>query len=86
MLHPGNCKQNVPVTLAIFDETTSVAIAQYFPERKEDVSILGGLFPTGKIIFQITFWGMPQKKVSKKENSYAQWLGYWHSERIPNCQ
>ena len=31
-LHPGNIKQSVPLTLAIFDLTTT-AIRQYFPEE-----------------------------------------------------
>ena len=29
VLHPGNCKQNVPVALAIFHESTSAAITSY---------------------------------------------------------
>ena len=33
VLHPGNCKQNVPVALAIFDPSTSSAIKYYFPEK-----------------------------------------------------
>ena len=49
VLHPGNCKQNVPSALAIFDETTSAAIEQYFPERKEAAKFLR-LFNTWWII------------------------------------
>ena len=49
VLHPGNCKQNVPVALAIVDETTSAAIKQYFPERKEAAKFLR-LFNTWWII------------------------------------
>ena len=33
VLHPGNCKQNVPNALAIFDETTIAAVKSYFPEK-----------------------------------------------------
>ena len=33
-LHPGNNKQYVPLTLAIFDLTTITAISQYFPDEK----------------------------------------------------
>ena len=40
VFHPGNCQQNVPVALAIFDEKTSAAIEQYFPERKEAAKFL----------------------------------------------
>ena len=32
VLHPDNCKQNVPNALAIFDETTIAAVKLYFPE------------------------------------------------------
>ena len=32
-LHPGDCKQNVPNALAIFDETTIAAVKSYFPEK-----------------------------------------------------
>ena len=31
-VHPANNKQDVPLALAIFDETTSTAIKSYFPE------------------------------------------------------
>ena len=39
-LHPGNKKQNVPLALSIFDETTIAAIKDYFPERKDMSSFL----------------------------------------------
>ena len=68
VLHPGNCKQNVPAALAIFDETTSAAIEQYFPERKEAAKFLR-LFNTWWIISnskdRFSNWGMLQKKVTK---------------------
>ena len=32
-LHPGNCKQNVPVALAIFHESTSSALTNNFSEK-----------------------------------------------------
>ena len=32
--HPGNNKQDVPLALAVFDETTSAAIRSNFPDRK----------------------------------------------------
>ena len=31
VLHPGNCKQNVPDALAIFDETAIAAVKSHFP-------------------------------------------------------
>ena len=35
VLHPGNCKQNVPVPLAIFHESTLTALTSYFPVKKK---------------------------------------------------
>ena len=40
VLHPGSNKQSVPLTLAVFDETTSAAIHDYFPERKDSAEFL----------------------------------------------
>ena len=40
VLHPGNCKQSVPVALSVFDATTSAAIQSYFPDRKASAEFL----------------------------------------------
>ena len=40
VLHPGNCKQNVSVAVAIFYETTSAALTSYFPEKKNEAEFL----------------------------------------------
>ena len=34
VLHPGNCKQNVPVAVTVFHESTSAVLTSYFPEKK----------------------------------------------------
>ena len=39
-LHPGNKKQNVPLALAIFDESTIAGIKDYYPERNDMSSFL----------------------------------------------
>ena len=39
-LHPGNNKQNVPLALGIFHETTIAAFKCYYPERKEAAEFL----------------------------------------------
>ena len=39
-LHPGNCKQNVPVALTNFHESTSAALTSYFPEKKNEAEFL----------------------------------------------
>ena len=49
VLHPGNCKQNDPVALAIFHESTSAAVTSYFPEKKNEAEVLK-LFNTWWII------------------------------------
>ena len=38
--NPGSCKQNVPVALAIFHETTYAAIRSYFPDRIDAAKFL----------------------------------------------
>ena len=40
VLHPGNCKQNVPVAFAIFHESTSAAVTSYFPVKKIEAEFL----------------------------------------------
>ena len=40
VLHPGNCKQIVPVALASFHEYTSAALTSYFPEKKNEAEFL----------------------------------------------
>ena len=40
VVHPGNCKQSVPVALSVFDPTTSAAIQSYFPDRKASAEFL----------------------------------------------
>ena len=40
VLHPGNCKQSVPVALAIFDPSTIAAIRHYFPEHSDSAEFL----------------------------------------------
>ena len=40
VLHPGNCKLSVQVTLSVFDATTSAAIQSYFADRKASAEFL----------------------------------------------
>lgn len=39
-LHPGAKKQNVPLALAIFDESTIAGIKSYYPNRHDIVGFL----------------------------------------------
>ena len=38
--HPGNCKQNVPVALAIFVPSTRATILKYFPNAQDFADLL----------------------------------------------
>ena len=40
VLHDGNCKRNVPNTLAIFDETTIATVKSYFLEKASAAAFL----------------------------------------------
>ena len=95
VLHPGNCKQSVPVALAIFNESTSAGIKYHFPER-DDASEFLKLFNT--------WWTIANSK--QRFNShhrlgnaavandnkpqflreFADWLEEWENEKIPNCE
>ena len=59
-LHPGNKKQNVPLALAVFDETTIAAAKKYFPHRKD----LSGFLT----IFN-TWWKITNSRVRYEPNS-----------------
>ena len=39
-IHPGNNKQGMPLALTIFDESTTVAIECYFPEKSDAACFL----------------------------------------------
>ena len=45
VLHPGNCKQSVPVALAIFDTSTKAAILKYYPQAQDSADFIN-LFHT----------------------------------------
>ena len=40
-LHPGNNKQNVPLTLAVIHETAITAAPSYFPNQRDVANFLG---------------------------------------------
>ena len=66
VLHPGNCKQNVPVAVAVFHQSASAALTSYFPKKKKSEFL--ELFNTWWIICKSKFqfsnhiWAMRQKK------------------------
>ena len=63
VLHPGNCRQNVPNALAIFDETTIAAVKSYFPEKASAAAFLA---------LCSKWWVLPN---SKAQYSIANYLG-----------
>lgn len=95
VLHPGNCKQSVPVALAIFDPSTIASILKYFPSAQDSADFLQ-LFNT--------WWTISNAKSQYNRNNrighaaitgdgkpkflrkFADWLEDWRRERIPNAQ
>ena len=95
VLHPGNCKQNVRVALAIFDPSTIAAIKHYFPENADSADFLD---------LVNTWWVISNSKArfnyrNKLGNaavrgdgkpqflrSFASWLENWKSQQISNAQ
>ena len=91
VLHPGNCKQNIPVALAIFHEFTSAALVSYFPEKKDGAEYLK-LFNTWWILsnskdqFSIHILGHAAKKGDGKPEfcrAIADWIENWCNESVP---
>lgn len=94
VLHPGNCKQNVPVALAVFHETTSAAIEQHFPERKGSADFLRlintwWIISNAKEMISSHRLGHAVIKGDNKPEflrAFAKWVEEWHKERISCCQ
>ena len=40
VVHPSNCKQDVPNVLVIFDENTIATVKPYFPEKASSATFL----------------------------------------------
>ena len=94
VLHPGNCKQSVPIALSIFDDKTSAAIENYFPDRKDAAAFLK-LFSTwwnlsnSKDQFSNNKIGNAAVKGDKKPEflrAMANWIELWSDEKIPASQ
>ena len=93
VLHPGNCKQNVPNALAIFDETTIAAVKSYFPEK------------AGKFLTLLSkWWVLSNSKARYSTANYlgnaavtgdkkpsflramTDWIQNWQEKKILNCE
>ena len=95
VLHPGNCKQSVPPALAIFHESTSAAIRNYFPDKRDAAGFL--------TLFN-SWWTISNAKQKFNTNNrlgnaavdddnkpqflraFANWVDIWDEQRIPNCE
>ena len=95
VLHPGNCKQNVPTALAVFDPSTIASIRLYFRGAQDSADFLNLIY---------TWWSISISK--KRYNSrnklgnaavygdgkpdflrkFADWLQEWQNQKIPNSQ
>ena len=60
VLHPGNNKQDVSRALAVFHETTSVAIRSYFPSRRD---------ATSSICYAKSSWYATQKSETHRSDA-----------------
>ena len=94
VLYPSNCKQDVPTALAIFDETTSAAVQEYFPSRRESADFLRlinkwWILSNSKNQFSNHILGNAAKDGDGKIDfllKMANWVEEWHAARIRNCE
>ena len=93
-LHPGNNKQNVPLALNIFDETTAAGILSYFPDEASAAGFLR-LINTWWIISNSKTrinthhrLGSAAVRGDKKPEflrAFATWIEDWQAMKIRNC-
>ena len=91
VLHAVSCKQNVPVALAIFLESTSGALTSYFPEKKNEAEFLKifntwWIFSNSKVQFSNHILGHAAKTgdgMSEFCRALADWIENWYNERVP---
>ena len=91
VLHPDSNKQNIPLLLDIFDETTSAAILWYFPQHSSAAEFLQ-LFQKWWIIsksksrFSTTNYLANAAVLGHEKlaflHAFAAWLRDWQQERI----
>ena len=78
VLYPGNCKQNVPVALAIFRESTSAALTSYFPEKKNEAEFwklfyTWWIISNSKVQFPNHILGQAARKMTGNRNFVVYW-------------
>lgn len=95
VLHPGGCKQSVPVALAVFDPTTIAAIRQYIPD-KEDAAGFLQLISTWWTISNSKSRFNPRHHLgdaataddgkTKFLRELAEWVDTWTNRKISNAE
>ena len=95
VLHPGNCKQNVPNALAIFEETTIAAVKSYFPEKASAAAFLTlfskwwvlsnskALYSTANYLGNVAVIGNNKPSFLR---AMADWIQNWQEKKISNCE
>ena len=95
MLHPGNCKQNVPAALAIFHRSTFTAIKHYFPEKVDAAEFLNLINVWWTIsnskgrentCHRLGNAAIPNDNKPQFLRAFADWIDEWDREKIPNCE
>ena len=95
VLHPGNCKQNVPNALAIFDETTIAAVKSYFPEKASAAAFLTlfskwWVLSNSKARYSTANYLGNAAVIGDNKQSFLRtmgdWIQNWQENKIPNCE
>ena len=95
VLHPGNCKQSVPVALAIFHPTTSAAIKRYFPERSDAAEFLNLIYVWWTISnskqcdnnsHHLGDAAIPGDMKPQFLRAFTDWIEVWDNAKIPSAE
>ena len=95
VLHFGNCKQNVPNALAIFDETTIAAVKSYFPEKASAAAFLRlfskwWVLSNSKARYSTANYLGNAAVIGDNKQSFLRtmgdWIQNWQENKIPNCE
>ena len=93
-LHPGDNKQNVQLALNIFHESTSAAIASYFPENKSASAFLNLINIWWKIAnaklrynsnFRLGDAAVPGDRKPQFLRKFADWIQEWEANKNTQC-
>ena len=95
VLQPGNCKQNVPNTLAIFYETKIAAVKSYFPEKASAAAFLTlfskwWVLSNSKARYSTANYLGNAVVIGDNKQSFlsamTDWIQNWQEKKIPNCE